>query len=152
MKEMPKQIVDELLLAMDTYEMLATELISKLVNETDQPNRVKIESGHFYELQNAELLNGKEFLSDNWRFDVHGEHCEFKNMITDQTLEVALGNESDIGNLDPFFFYQFLDTTENIHHLSKYLGHPFHGTYSIFKYLEQHGMLIRISPTGFRKV
>jgi hypothetical protein len=146
-----KEIADELVLAMDAYQTIAKQLIDKLVFETDQPEKLKIEKGSYYEIQNAALLNGTECLSDNWQFDVHGEHCRFKNIITGQTLEVSLSDKNSIGNLDPYFFHQFLETTEGLKHLTKYFTHPFTGTLNFFKQLEKQGVLTHLYGVEFRK-
>lgn len=77
---------------MDKYKSMAQQLIDKLIAETNQPEKIEIEAGHYYKIQNAELLNTQEILSGNWWFDVHGEHCRFENLTTGQILEVSLGN------------------------------------------------------------
>jgi hypothetical protein len=101
------EIKDELIAAMENFKTLAKQLIDKLIAETDQPGKLEIAKGHYYEIENADTINGQENLSDNWWFDVHGEHCLFKNLITGQTLEVSLGDEESIGNLDPSSFIIF---------------------------------------------
>lgn len=112
MMQLPNHIIDEILTAMDDYKAIAQLLINKLITETDQPEKIKIAAGHYYEIQNSTFLNGQESLSENWRFDIHGEHCKFRNIITDQTLEVSLGDKDSIANLDPYFFHRFLESTE----------------------------------------
>src|SRR4051812_52766 len=119
MTEITKEISDQIILAIDTYKSISKQLIDKLIFETNQLEKVENEKGNYYEIQNAELLNGKECLSDNWRFDVHGEHCMFENIITGQTLEVSLSDKESIGNLDPYFFHHFLETTAGLKHLAK---------------------------------
>ncbi len=146
------EIRDELIVAMDHFKILSKQLIDKLIAETDQPQKLEIAKGHYYEIENAELLNGEENLSDNWYFDVHGEHCLFKNLITKQTLEVSLGDEESIGNLDPAFFYHFLETTIEFKHLTAHLGHPFNGTLKVFTELEEQNLLEHISGVQFRKI
>ena len=77
-------------------------------------------------------MNRQENLSDTWWFDVHGEHCMFKNLTTGQILEVSLGDKESIVNLDPYFFYNFLETTANLKHLTKYFKNPFSDTLNFF--------------------
>jgi hypothetical protein len=113
---------------------------------------MQIEIGNYSKIQNADLLNGQENLSDNWWFDVHGEHCMFTNLTTGQILEVSLGNMESIGNLDPYFFYNFLKTTENFKHLIKHFNHAFHDTFDFFKSLEKQKVLIHINNAQFRKI
>lgn len=144
-------IVKELLAAMDTHNAVALFLIDKLIAETDQPDKMEIESGDYFYIQNTSLFNGQEILSDDWRFDVHGEHCRFENNTTGQVIEVALGDRDSVGDLDPYFFYHFLATTENLKHLAKYFDIPFHDTLAYFEALEEQGLLTRISRIQFRK-
>ncbi len=61
----------------------------------------------YYLIENSELISGEKYLSDNWDYDVHGEHCLFENSITGQRLEVSLGDKKSLGNLDPYFFMTF---------------------------------------------
>jgi hypothetical protein len=113
---------------------------------------LEIAKGHYYEIENADTINGQENLSDNWWFDVHGEHCLFKNLITGQTLEVSLGDEESIGNLDPSFFYHFLETTAEFKHLPPHLGHPFNGTLKMFTELEKQNLLKHIYGVEYRRI
>lgn len=152
MTELTNNIEQELLTAMDSYKAIAELLIDKLITETDQPEKVQIEAGHYFEIQNADLLNGQENLSDNWWFDVHGEHCMFKNLTTGQILEVSLGSKECIGNLDPYFFYNFLETTKSLKHLTKYFNNPFSDTLNFFEKLEQQKILTNIYDVQFRKL
>ncbi|WP_264551602.1 DUF6896 domain-containing protein [Flavobacterium sp. N2038] len=143
--------VNQLLTAMDTFKTIAEELIDKLVNETDQPEKDKIIAGHYYEIENADVLNGSETLSDNWSFDVHGEHCMFKNLTTGQTLEVSLGNRESVGNIDPYFFYEFLKTTKDFCHLTRYFENPFRDVLSFLEELEKQKIMICVYGVEFRK-
>ncbi len=151
MTELTNEIEQELLLAMDTYKAVAELLIEKLITETDQPEKAEIQAGRYFEIQNADLLNGQENLSDNWWFDVHGEHCLFKNLTTGQILEVSLGDKESIATLDPYFFYNFLKTTDNLKHLTKYFKNPFSDTLNFFKKLEKEQKMINIYRVNFKK-
>lgn len=147
-----EEITNQLLIAMDTYTAIAEKLINKLISETDQPEKANINAGHYYEIENAELLNGEENLSGNWSFWVHGEHCKFENIETGQILEVSLGNQESIKNLDPYFFYNFLSTTENYKHLTKYFKDPFKDTCNFFEALEEKQVLIHVYGLEWRKL
>lgn len=152
MTKLSNEIVEELLKAMDNYQTIAERLIDKLIAETDQPEKIEIAVGHYYEIQNTELLNGQENLSDNWWFDVHGEHCMFENLTTGQVLEVSLGDKDSVRNLDPYFFYNFLKTTEKFKHLIKYFDNPFKDTLDLFEELEQQKILTHIYGVQYRKI
>ncbi|MFW2172431.1 DUF6896 domain-containing protein [Acinetobacter guillouiae] len=141
MIDLTSDVEQELLTAMDNYKAIAEVLIDKLITETDQPEKEKINAGHYYEIQDADFLNGQKTLSEDWSFFVHGEHCMFENLITGQILEVSLGNKESIGNLDPYFFYNFLKTTFEFNHLTKYFVNPFSSTLDFFEKLERQKIL-----------
>ncbi len=151
MTELSIEIQQELLAAMDNYKTITQLLIDKLITETEQPEKTAIEAGHYYEIQNADLLNGQENLPDNWWYDVHGEHCLFKSWATGQVLEVSLGDKESIANLDPYFFYNFLETTDDLKHLTKYFKNPFNDTLTFFKRLEQEQKMTYVYGVNYRK-
>ncbi|RKO68735.1 hypothetical protein D7322_25400 [Sphingobacterium puteale] len=144
------KILDEILEAMGQHKALAHVLIGKLIAETDQPATAEIEAGNYYEIVDADILNGNENLTDHWWFDVHGEHCMFKNLITNQVLEVSLGDKESIGNLDPYFFYNFLQTTDSVKHLIKYFDNPFSDMLNLFEELERQNKMVHIGGVQFR--
>ncbi|MBK9981090.1 MAG: hypothetical protein IPP15_01465 [Saprospiraceae bacterium] len=136
---------------MDIYKSIAQELIHKLITETDQPEMQVILNGQYDEIQNAKLRNGEDRLTDEWNFDVHGEHCRFANEKTGQTLEVSLGSTDDIGNLDPYFFYEFLNTTDRYRHLTVYFKKPFQDMITFFEELEREKILKYARGVEYKK-
>jgi hypothetical protein len=151
MVNLSSDAVAELLAAMDEHQALAAQLIDKLLRETDQPEKTAIAQGHYHEIQNADLLNGRTTLSDSWRYDVHGEHCLFQNTITGQTLEVSLGTEASITNLDPYFCHQFLRSTEPLRHLAAHFPCPFADMLVFFEELAQQRVLVQLHGVAFRR-
>ena len=145
-------IEKELLQAMDNHSSIAHALMKKLIHETNQPEKEKIAEGNYYEIEDADLLNGEETLSDNWWFEVHGEHCLFKNQTTGQTLEVFLGNEESIAYLDPYFFYHFLKTTNYLMHLTSYFENPFQDMLSFFEKMETKKIMKNVGGLNFIKI
>ncbi|WP_394355270.1 DUF6896 domain-containing protein [Hymenobacter montanus] len=97
------------------------------------------------------MLNGNEFLSDNWWFDVHGEHCLFRNAITGQSVEVSLGNKESIGNLDPYFFHHFLQTTNDLSYLVRYFENSFSDVLNFFEAMERQKKMVQVAGV-YRKV
>lgn len=152
MKKLDKDVISKLLEAMDTYKSLAEKLIDKLITETDQPEKEKITEGNYYEIENADLLNGNQYLTDNWFFDVHGEHCMFENRTTGQILEVSLGDIESVGNIDPYFFYKFLETTKNLCYLTEYFEKPFDDTLLFLRELEKQKKVVHVYRVEFRKI
>ena len=138
--------------AIDNYRTIAEQLVDKLIAETNQPQKEEIEKGHYHEIQNADLVNGQKTLSDNWYFDVHGEHCMFKSLVTGQMLEIFLGDKDSIGDLDPYFFHNFLSTTYTLKHLAAYFQNPFSDTMTFFEGLERQKLLIHVNRVRYRRV
>ena len=147
-----ENLENEMLEAMDSFCALAEQLIYKLIHETDQPEKAKILTGHYYEIQHAGLLNGQLSLSDNWDFEVHGEHCRFENLLTGQILEVSLIGKEDVTNLDPYFFNEFLRTTEDLKYLAQNFKNGFKDTLDFFQELERRGKMVWIFGVEYRKV
>jgi hypothetical protein len=113
--ELKDEIFREILQAMDDHIKLAYYLINKIATETKQKDIEEIGKGKYWMIENT----GEE-LSENWIYDVHGEHCNFWNNETGQNIEVSLGENKFIENLDPYFFYKFIKTSEKYKHLIKY--------------------------------
>ncbi|MGX1829206.1 DUF6896 domain-containing protein [Paenibacillus taichungensis] len=152
MHALTKETTDTLLAAMDKYKRIAQELIDKLISETSQAHKEEIINGAYYLLSNEEVLNGEEYLSGNWHFDVHGEHCMFENAETGQTLEVSLGSKDDVGNMDPYFFYNFLKSTANYEHLIANFENPFGDMLDFFERLAAQNVLIHVYGVEYRKL
>ncbi|WP_433746184.1 DUF6896 domain-containing protein [Paenibacillus amylolyticus] len=152
MKAITQEITEELLAVMDMYQRIARQLIDQLILETDQPDRTAILAGAYDMLTNADVVHGGEELTGNWYFDVHGEHCMFKNTETGQTLEVALGSPADVGNIDPYFFYNFIKTTPELAHLTSNFDHPFQDMLDFFEHLEAQHVLFHVHGVEYRKL
>lgn len=152
MTQLTNEIVNELLSAMDNYKSIAQILIDKLITETNQTEKTEIEKGNYYQIENADLINEKENSLVDWYYNVHGEHCLFTNYITGQTLEVSLGDKDSIGDLDPYFFYNFLETTDEYKYLIKYFDQPFSDTYKFFEDLVEQKKMECIYDGVFRKL
>ncbi|HEX8330920.1 MAG TPA: hypothetical protein VF629_25535 [Hymenobacter sp.] len=147
-----QSVISDILTAMDERAVLARHLINKVLLETSQPELAEIEAGNYDCIQNSEILNREAALSGNWYFDVHGEHCLFVNIVTNQELEVSLGNDNFLENLDPYFFYKFLATTKKYQHLAVHFVSPFREMLFLFEELEKQGMLKRLYGSEFRKL
>jgi hypothetical protein len=151
MVTLTSEVTAELLDAMNARQALAEQLINKLLCETDQPEKTAIAQGQYHEIRNADLLSGQTTLSGNWWYDVHGAHCLFQNTVTGQMLEVSLGNESSPGNLDPYFFHQFLRSTESLRHLAAHFPRPFADMLAFFEELARQRVLVHLHGVEFRR-
>lgn len=143
-----QSIIKELLTAIDERTVLARQLIYKLILETSQPETAEIDAGNYDFIENCE----KEILSGDWYYDVHGEHCLFINKITNQKLEVSLGSDIDLENLNPYFFYDFLATTQKFNHLASFFQSPFVDMLCFFEELEKQEVLEQINRIEYRKI
>ncbi|WP_145150065.1 DUF6896 domain-containing protein [Paenibacillus xylanexedens] len=152
MKAITQEITEELLAVMDMYQRIARQLIDQLILETDQPDRMEILAGAYDMLTNADVIHGGEELTGNWFFDVHGEHCIFQNTETGQTLEVSLSSPEDVGNMDPYFFYNFIKTTPELAYLTAYFENPFKDMLDFFERLQAQHVLIHVHGVEYRKV
>lgn len=145
------EVTAELLAAMDVRQALAARLTGKLLRETDQPEKAALTRGEYCEIQNADLLNGQPTLSGNWWYDVHGEHCLFQHTVTGQKLEVSLGTEASLGNLDPYFFHQFLHSTASLRYLAAHFPRPFTDMLAFFEELVRQQELVHLHGVEFRR-
>ncbi|GAB2805830.1 hypothetical protein GCM10027043_00610 [Ferruginibacter profundus] len=56
--------------------------------------------------------NNKGILNREWTFYLHGSHCRFDNLHTGQAVEVLYTEKPEFGILNGFFFYKYMQTTE----------------------------------------
>jgi hypothetical protein len=146
-----RETVKELLRAMDDHVELAYYLIDKLIAETIQDDIEGIKNGEYWMIQNGS--EESETLSEDWYYDVHGEHCYFLNKATGQKIEVSLGTDKCIENLDPYFFYMFLRSSEKHKHLAEYFEeNPFNDMINLFEQLTKEGKMKHVYRNEFRKI
>ena len=147
MKNITKQGINELLLAMELHKTISNKLIDKVIYETNQPEKEEIIKGNYSRIENTLI----EHLSESWNYNVHGEHCEFTNKKTGQSLEVYLGNEESIEILDPYFFYVFLETTKELKYLSTFFKNPFNDMLKLFKELTEQNLMVNVNGINYKK-
>lgn len=61
----------------------------------------------------------------SWRYAFHGIHCSFSNIKTGQYIEVPLNFGLEFGQLDPYFFSNFIKTTESYAPLPTEIHHEY---------------------------
>jgi hypothetical protein len=89
------------------YRNLATDLIHGLaayLKEAIDPENAM----HTFGKYKRGRQTGK---MDVWDYYLHGAHCGFKNSKTCQKIEVYLITSLEFGDLDPYFFIEFIKTT-----------------------------------------
>ena len=92
------------------YRNLGKELIFRLGDELDINLNDDFPMETFNGLRRDKRSVGKV---ENWRYYVHGFHCGFENYETGQQIEVPLVFGLDFGDLDPYFFTQFIKSSSN---------------------------------------
>ncbi len=91
------------------------ELSEKLVFEFCKKFRVKFNKGfpsktlnpggNFWYKQSGKM--------NQWDYFFHGFHCGFINRVSGQAIEVPLMCGSEFGELDPYFFIQYIITSKD---------------------------------------
>lgn len=79
-----------------------------------------------------------------WEVCRHGIHDCFTHQLTGQQVEVCVVFGTEFGVLDPYFFYQYMATTQGIG-APKQLVEPYHDTRRALEFLEANGSLKRIT-------
>ena len=112
------------------YRNLATELINKLANQL----KVSLSSGlprvAFCDYYGKKKQGG---IMGDWHYFFHGHHCWFGNKITGQEIEVPLVYGLEFGELDPYFFCNFIKTTTEYSPLPVEIDNNFYDGKQILK-------------------
>ena len=56
--------------------------------------------------------NGQSGKIGDWKFFFHGFHCYFENIFTNQCIEVPIVFGFEFGDLDPYFFMQYIKSMQ----------------------------------------
>ena len=88
--------------------------------------------------------NKKGMLNEEWSFFLHGAHCCFEHIVTGQTLEVRYTEKPEFGILDGFFFYTYMQTTDEFKNLAKWFNNQ-SNVYVAVDILLGEGILTKIS-------
>jgi len=90
------------------YKALGEKLIFKLAEELKTTINADCPWITFNEVKNSKKQTGK---MEEWKYSLHGFHCGFKNKKTGQLIEVSLVFSLEFGDLDPYFFSQYIKST-----------------------------------------
>jgi hypothetical protein len=92
------------------YRNLATSLIRTFADR----HALQIDSDYPMNTLSHTRRHGYEPVGqmDDWRYAFHGIHCAFTNLKTGQHIEVPLTYGLEFGELDPYFFIRFIETTK----------------------------------------
>lgn len=92
------------------YRELGEKLIFKLAEKLETIINPDCPWVTFNELKRDKRQIGK---IDEWRYYLHGFHCGFKNKKTGQLIEVPLVFSLEFGDLDPYFFSNYIKSTSS---------------------------------------
>ena len=127
------EMEDELMHAAHHFRRTATHLAEALATHNQiAPERI------------WEECRGLESHSSDWDLDVHGQHCRFEQRTTGQTVEISMWFGTHFGLLDPWFFYDYMETTPELD-LPAELRDSFHDTSRAMDILEERGKLVRVT-------
>ena len=92
------------------YRNLATKLINEFANK----HKIKIDEKYpMNTLCHTDKFGYKPIGEMNdWRYAFHGIHCAFTNLKTGQRIEVPLNYGLEFGQLDPYFFIGFIQSSK----------------------------------------
>lgn len=96
------------------YRQLAGELMYQWVKHLGLVLDLESPLKTFNPLKMSGDSNGK---MRGWRYCIHGFHCDFTHLKTGQYIEVPLVWGLEFGDLDPYFFTQYILSTPSYHPL-----------------------------------
>lgn len=138
------KFIQQIIESINQHEVLAKELLHKVIEETNQEQIEEIKSGSYFLIEQSD----SDQLTDGWNYEVHGEHCDFTNHFDERTLTVCLGNEESLNYLDPYFFHSFLKNTPKYVHLANALEPGFKEVYDLFEQLVDMNLMTKIEGLG----
>lgn len=86
-------------------------------------------------------------LTPEWTFYFHGAHCRFDNLQTGQVIEVKHTEKPEFGCLDGFFFYTYMQTTEQFKPLADWFADHLN-VYKALEILVEEGTLTKHPGIG----
>ncbi|SDQ71473.1 hypothetical protein SAMN05421664_2293 [Chryseobacterium soldanellicola] len=124
------------------YRILAKQLILEFIKK----KKVKIDENFpflaFNQVKGSKKSNGK---INDWKYYFHGFHCHFKNIKTNQEIEVPIMFGMEFGCLDPYFFSLFIKSTPEYQPLPVDIYEDFADGYRILEVMVNLGLFERIN-------
>jgi len=80
-------------------------------------------------------LKTDQKISKEWHTFRHGQHIRFTNKKSEQIVEVPILGISKISQVDPYFWGEFIASTEKYNSINNLIEHTFHDSARILDYL-----------------
>lgn len=125
------------------YGKLAKKLITQLARYLQVEVIPKDPYANIYNLRLSKHTPENR-LMDTWKYFLHGHHCRFKNIHTEQQIEVALLFGQDYGVLDPFSFTKYIMSTPDYNPLPVEIYEDFHDGVRILDIMEKIGKFEKV--------
>lgn len=125
------------------YRELAEILIFKLAKK--HKTSINLDFPLFMTFNNFKGDKRRKGKMDEWKYFIHGFHCAFENTITGQNIEVPLVFGTEFGDLDPYFFSNYIKTTPSYKPLLVEIFDEYHDGYRINEKMLALGKFERIN-------
>lgn len=86
--------------------------------------------------------NNKGIFKTVWQYYFHGKDCKFENLFTGQILEFMYIHKPEFGFINPFYFHNYMATTEKFKELADEIG-SYKNIVNLLGNLEQKGIVER---------
>ncbi|MCP4359768.1 MAG: hypothetical protein GY796_17310 [Chloroflexi bacterium] len=139
-KVIDKQVVlenaDLFLNALENFLNLADALITQLARKLNySPEGVSVDW-----ILDVEKTSGR--LDNDWEYMFHGRECRFRNLATGQIVDARLRDfRNELAIPDPYFFAQYVRTTETESPISNLIKDGFHDMSRVIDILVENGFL-----------
>jgi hypothetical protein len=104
------------------YRDLATKLIYNLAHHL----KITLDKDFPWLTLNQVKASKQAGVCNNWNYYRHGFHIQFENNVTGQGIEAPIMFGHDFGELDPYFFSEYITSTPKYHPLPVTIYEPFH--------------------------
>lgn len=116
------------------YDLLASSLINALISKLDIELNINSPIESFNRLKRSDANKGE---INGWRYYLHGFHCGFTNIKSGQTIEASLICGDIFGELDPYFFSDFILSTKEYQPLPVKIYHKYHDGVKVLNVMEK---------------
>ena len=148
-----KKIIEnknEIYFCAKAFRQDAMELMNKMAVTFD----INLETlDGLHELKFIKSVKQRGKLDNEWNYYLHGAECQFKNIATEQIVEVIIVEKPEFGYLDTYFFYNYMVTTKRFKELANWFDNDYLKVGKAIDILAREGTLtIKININSTRNV